>query len=122
MVERHPRVCHICGGKVIYTSNAKIYGKEYGNGKCYLCTKCGAYVGTCKFKPTEAVGLLADDQMRTLQKRCLIAFSLFWKNQKEKDKMQEKLAKELNISVAECNFGCMNLKTLTRAYKIIEEW
>ena len=48
MIDKYPTVCNLCGGKVIYTSNARIYGKEYGSGKCYLCTNCGAYVGTHK--------------------------------------------------------------------------
>lgn len=61
---KYPKICNICGGKVIYCSNAEIYGVEYGSGKCYLCTKCGAYVGTHKPRPKEALGLLADEQMR----------------------------------------------------------
>ena len=42
----YPKTCNICGGEVIYTTNDKIYGKRYGSGYCYLCTNCGAYVGT----------------------------------------------------------------------------
>ena len=30
MIDKYPTVCNLCGGKVIYTSNARIYGKEYG--------------------------------------------------------------------------------------------
>ncbi len=44
MLER-PKVCRYCGSPVVFTSNAEIYGKEYGNGKCYLCRKCKAFVG-----------------------------------------------------------------------------
>lgn len=29
----HPNVCNICGGNVIYTDNANIYGRPYGSGK-----------------------------------------------------------------------------------------
>ena len=68
MIDKYPTVCNLCGGKVIYTSNARIYGKEYGSGKCYLCTNCGAYVGTHKPRPREALGLLADAKMRTGKK------------------------------------------------------
>lgn len=32
MLER-PKVCRYCGSPVVFTSNAEIYGKEYGNGK-----------------------------------------------------------------------------------------
>lgn len=44
MLER-PKVCRYCGSPVVFTSNAEIYGKEYGNDKCYLCRKCKAFVG-----------------------------------------------------------------------------
>lgn len=63
-MDLHPTVCNLCGGSVVYTSNAEIYGREYGSGKCYLCTQCGAYVGTHKPRPQEALGLLADERMR----------------------------------------------------------
>ena len=65
-IDLHPKKCNICGGLVIYTNNNLIYGKSYGSGKCYLCTQCGSYVGTHEPRPTEALGLLADSQMRTL--------------------------------------------------------
>lgn len=44
LVEK-PKLCRYCGHEVVFTSNAEIYGKEYGNGKCYLCRNCGAFVG-----------------------------------------------------------------------------
>lgn len=71
-IDLHPKKCNICGGLVIYTNNNLIYGKSYGSGKCYLCTQCGSYVGTHEPRPTEALGLLADSQMRTLKKKCHI--------------------------------------------------
>lgn len=42
---KKPHICRYCGHEVVFTSNAEIYGKEYGNGKCYLCKNCGAFVG-----------------------------------------------------------------------------
>jgi hypothetical protein len=35
MIDLHPSSCNICGGETEYISNAGIYGKEYGSGKCY---------------------------------------------------------------------------------------
>jgi len=77
-IDLHPKKCNICGGLVIYTNNNLIYGKSYGSGKCYLCTQCGSYVGTHEPRPTEALGLLADSQMRTLKKKCHSIFDEFW--------------------------------------------
>lgn len=64
MIDLYPRKCNLCGGDVIYTSNSRIYGREYGSGKCYYCTKCHAYVGTHKPEPRKALGLLANPEMR----------------------------------------------------------
>lgn len=54
---KHPTVCNICGGKVSYVSNARVYGSRYGSGWCYLCESCGAYVGTHGPRPREALGI-----------------------------------------------------------------
>ena len=60
MINTQPKICNICGGKVIYTSNAAVYhGRQYGSGYCYLCLNCGAYA-----RPKEALRLLADASMR----------------------------------------------------------
>ena len=45
LILEKPTVCRYCGSPVVFTSNAEIYGKEYGNGKCFLCRNCKAYVG-----------------------------------------------------------------------------
>ena len=50
-VDTHPTTCNLCGGQVIYTSNERVYGRKYGSGYCYLCTCCGAYVGTHEPRP-----------------------------------------------------------------------
>ena len=89
-IDLHPKKCNICGGLVIYTNNNLIYGKSYGSGKCYLCTQCGSYVGTHEPRPTEALGLLADSQMRTLKKKChfrrILELWFQWKTKKISEK------------------------------------
>ena len=69
-MDLNPTVCNLCGGRVIYTSNAQIYGKEYGSGRCSLCTKCGSYVSTHRHRPREAMGILANRDMREFKKVC----------------------------------------------------
>lgn len=32
MIDLHPITCNLCGGKVVYTSNAAIYGRSCGSG------------------------------------------------------------------------------------------
>ena len=120
----HPTICNLCGGKVIYASNSLIYGREYGSGKMYLCTKCGAYVGTHKSRPEEAFGVLADKEMRDMKMKCHALFDEKWKNQKNRRKARKKaykeLAERLGISVDKCHFGYFDMDLLNKAYAILK--
>ena len=84
MVDLHPKTCNLCRGKVVLVPNAKVYGKSYGSGMCYLCTKCGAFVGTHEPRPDEALGLLADSRMRNTKKRCHALFDRHWSDKEQK--------------------------------------
>lgn len=124
MIEKYPKWCNICGGKVIYTSNAKVYhGKEYGSGKCYLCTECGAYVGTHEPRPKEALGLLANERMRKAKMACHDIFDSKWKGKnqarKKRNEMYAWLADKLGIKVEDCHFGHFDMDMLIKAYYIL---
>ena len=126
-VNLQPTKCNICGGRVVYTSNADIYSKEYGSGKCYLCTTCQAYVGTHKPRPKEALGLLADPNMRKGKRMCHDIFDNKWQSLKGKQRSKVRremywwLSRQLEIDVADCHFGHFDIATLRRAYKILLE-
>lgn len=124
MINTHPTRCNICGGPVTYGSNARVYGREYGSGYCYLCERCGAYVGTHKPRPREALGLLADEPMRTGKKMCHAIFDSFWKGKPEAGKKRHDLyrwlAHEMEIPVEDCHFGYFDIGQLRRAYIILQ--
>lgn len=124
MIKLYPTVCNLCGGHVRYTSNAEIYGREYGSEKCYLCERCGAYVGTHKPRPREALGLLANARMRKGKMCCHELFDAMWrgkpKERKKRNDLYKWLAKEMGISIEECHFGYFNLKQLEEAYRILK--
>ena len=123
---KHPTTCNLCGGKVVYTSNSKIYGREYGSGKCYLCTECGAYVGTHKPRPKEALGLLANKEMRDMKMKCHALFDEKWKGEKNRRNARKKgykaLADQLGIPVDNCHFGYFDMAMLNKAYEILQSW
>ena len=125
MIDKYPTTCNLCGGKVIYTSNAQIYGKEYGSGKCYLCTSCGAYVGTHKPPPREALGLLAEARIRTGKQMCHSIFDSKWKGKPKAHKKRQDLyrwrAQRMDIPIDDCHFGYFDLTQLRKAYKILLE-
>ena len=95
VIDLHPTTCNLCGGPVIYTSNAAIYGKEYGSGKCYLCLDCGAYTGTHKPRPREALGLFADESMRKGKMACHAIFDKMWLGKPTKTRVQRVADQEL---------------------------
>ena len=128
MIDLHPAKCNLCGGTVEYASNAKIYGKKYGSGKCYICLTCKAYVGTHKPRPAEALGILADAEMRLWKIKCHALFDKLWKSELHnknrgksyyRDKYYGLLAAALGIGKAECHFGYFGLDMLKRAYEVL---
>lgn len=124
LINLNPEICNICYGEVIYTTNDKVYGKRYGSGYCYFCTSCKAYVGTHKPRPKEALGLLANKEMRNMRSRCHYLFDQFWegKNKQTRESAYAKLAQALGIELADCHFGYFNLEQLKKAYDIISRW
>lgn len=123
MIDKYPKTCNLCGGSVIFTSNAVIYGREYGSGRCYLCTKCSAFVGTHKPWPREAMGLLADARMRKGKKLCHSLLDPFWrgkpKAQKKRQDLYFWLSTQLDIPFEDCHFGHFDLERLRAAYRIL---
>lgn len=137
MIDLQPTKCNLCGGEVEYITNDKIYGKKYGSGWCYHCKQCGAYVGTHKPRPREALGILANDEMRNWKQWCHNLFDRLWKGvpayvkadgtkvNRVKPKMSRThayylLAKEMNIPLRECHFGYFDIPKLKRAYAILK--
>ena len=127
-MDLEPKICNICGGKVAYISNSKIYGREYGSGKMYYCMDCGAYVGTHIPRPREAFGLLANAEMRNMKKKCHELFDKLWQNEPTSHKKHiarraayKWLAEELGISVENCHFGYFDMEMLEKAYLILSQ-
>jgi hypothetical protein len=120
-----PKVCNLCGGEVIYTTNKIIYGKEYGNGKIYYCVNCHAYVGTHKDEPQKALGILADHEMRELKIKCHELFDKRWKESENKSKARKEqyvwLSERMGIPLKECHFGWFDKDQLLKAISILNE-
>lgn len=123
MINSHPTKCNLCGGRVVFISNARVYGREYGSGKCYYCMQCGAFVGTHEPRPTEARGILADRKMRYAKKRVHDVFDAYWKDAKHRNRqrsaMYEWLAKQMNIKAEDCHIGFFTCEQLEQAFKIL---
>ena len=123
MINERPKTCNLCGGEVVLIPNSQIYGKSYGSGFCYYCKECGAYVGTHKKRPYDALGILADKDMRFMKMRCHDLFDLKWKDKRNKHHARElaytRLAKKMGIAKDDCHFGYFDMEQLRQAYEIL---
>lgn len=117
--EKRPKKCPYCGGEVKYTSNAEIYGKEYGNGRCYLCKNCDAYTGVHN-NTDVALGILANKEMRKLKNECHNLFDKLWTNRTERNEYYYKLSKIMNTTREHCHFGHFDTEELKQALKILK--
>lgn len=113
-------VCPYCGSHVILTSNSAIYGREYGNGKCYKCTKCDAYVGV-HTGTRIPLGRLANKELRELKKKCHALFDPMWKSgEKSRGECYRWLSGKLQIPLRECHFGWFDKEQLLQSLNILE--
>lgn len=118
-----PTQCNICGSKnVRYTTNDEVYGKIYGNGGCYLCDDCKAYVGVHDTKNKKPLGRLANKEMRQLKMKCHYKFDKFWKQAdfKRRD-CYGYLAEKLDLRLRETHFGWFDTEYLNKAIDILEQ-
>lgn len=124
MVSKYPKVCNLCGGKVEFISNDALYGRRYGSGFAYLCTRCGAYVGTHnKGYKREALGILANKEMRDWKMKCHALFDAQYQGKRTtRSDCYFRLSKALKIDPKECHFGYFDIPMLKRAYELLDTY
>lgn len=114
------KICPFCGHEVVKTSNKEIYGKEYGNGVCYLCRNCKASVGT--HPDGRPLGVLANREMKILKKACHDLFDYVWKTDKmPRNTAYEILSEKLQIDIKDCHFGHFDTEKLLQALEILSD-
>lgn len=117
-----PKICPYCGHDVVLTSNKELYGKVYGNGKCYLCRNCKASVGTHDGQRNKPLGILATREMKVLKKCCHDLFDPIWKMKKRyRGEAYQILANKLGIDLRDCHFGHFDTPMLLKAIVILSD-
>jgi hypothetical protein len=103
------KYCPYCDKPTEYVDSKIIYGKSYG--MVYMCTPCKAWVGTHKSDNTQALGRLADSQLREAKKTAHEHFDKLWKNGKfERNEAYKKLSNYLNIEGDLCHIGMFDVE------------
>ena len=115
-----PTICRYCGSPVVYTSNAEIYGREYGEGRCYLCRNCRAFVGVHPGTYTP-LGTLANEELRRYRKAAHFWFDKIWKSPTRittRDKAYKWLSKELGLPKEETHIGMFEKEQCEKVMEI----
>lgn len=115
-----PTICPFCGHRVVYTSNAAIYGRVYGNGMCYKCTNCDSYVGC--HPNGQPLGTLGNKQTRDLRHKCHNIFDTTWRlGHLDRNYCYTYLANRLGIPRSECHFAYFDIPMLTRVLEVLPQ-
>lgn len=117
-----PKNCRYCNNEVVYTSNSEIYGKEYGNGKCYLCKNCKAFVGT-HTGTIYPLGTLANNELRKWRNETHLWFDKIWRNHKNssRERTYNWLSIELNIPLHETHIGLFEIEQCKKTIELTKE-
>ncbi len=117
-----PKICRYCGNEVVFTSNAEIYGREYGNGKCYLCRRCRAFVGvhTGTIIP---LGTLANDELRNARKQAHNEFDKLWKGPTRRMTRYNAygwLSKEMNLKRKDTHIALFEVEQCKKVVELLK--
>lgn len=109
------QMCPYCGNASKLIDSKEKYGKSYG--WMYICWDCDAYVGTHK-GTTEALGRLANKQLREWKKSTHRYFDPIWESQVRKGVPKhearaaayEWLSKKMGIPIEETHIGMFTIE------------
>ncbi|AAY53453.1 gp150 [Listeria phage P100] len=121
MKKEIPTKCPLCQGNIKYTSNADLYGKEYGNGMCYMCTSCRASSGVVSLSSREPSSTISDKPMKILKKACYGLLDQASRScHTDQDDIMEQLAVLMKVSVDDL-FNWLTKGELLKATAILSD-
>jgi hypothetical protein len=110
------KVCPYCKQDTVFTDSAAVYGRSYG--MIYWCKPCGAYVGVHK-GTSNALGRLANKELRELKKKAHAAFDPLWKDKfMSRDVAYKWLSNKLNIPLEFTHIGMFGEDTCKKVIEI----
>lgn len=131
--------CPFCGSAVEFKSNAIIYGREFGPGFAYICSKfpeCDSYVGChgdkayvedrgiitndLRWMP---LGTLANKELREIRKSVHVMIDPYWQTKKiSRGKLYRILARELNLDEQDTHIAMFDKATCQKILDHFYEW
>lgn len=114
------KICPYCFEKTKYVDSSVVYnGVSYG--MIYHCSPCKAWVGVHK-GTDQALGRLANAELRTLKKQAHAYFDRLWQNGKMDRKQAYKwLSGELGLTKDQTHIGMFNVTTCLKVINLSHE-
>lgn len=122
-------ICPYCSSETEYTDSLEVYSKSYG--MIYICKPCDAWVGTHKGDPTQALGRVANAELRELKTQVHKLFDPLWEKavkvrgwskQKARSSAYSWLAKRMLLPVEQCHIGMFDIERCQKAIKILQQY
>lgn len=120
------KVCPYCDKPTVHCNDAVIYGRTYGS-MMYVCITCDAYVGCHKPRPTEALGRLANKELREAKIKAHAAFDNLWRRKMSQGNISKSkarrfayswLSKAMKIPVEYCHIGFMDVAECKKVVEV----
>lgn len=108
----------VVSGKDIYEHRPDLWSKKIW--RCPNHPDC--YVGSHE-KSGEALGVMADKNLRELKMKAHSIFDPWWKSRRvNRYRCYSRLANEMGIDINDCHFGHFKEEQLKKAIELIQDW
>lgn len=116
----HAKICPYCKSETKIISETEVYGREYKGRAVIACKNfpdCDSYVGT--HEDGEALGRLADKNLRDRKKAAHYWFDKIWKEGfRKRSKMYHKMSEMLQLDAKYTHIGMFSEITCIK----VESW
>lgn len=120
-------VCPYCNNKTEHVPDTEVYNQSYG-GMIYLCRNCDAYVGCHKTRPTEALGRLANSELRAAKIQAHYYLDNLWQRKTgitkghARGKAYKWLRGEMGLTSELCHIGMFDVEQCKQVVEICKPY
>lgn len=123
------KVCPYCQKTTEHVEDIEIYCRSFG-GMCYWCRSCRAYVGCHKSRPDEALGRLANAELRAAKVLAHQYFDNLWQRRIDSEttkghargKAYKWLREQMQIEKQYCHIGMFDIAECNRVVEICKPY
>lgn len=121
------QVCPYCGQDTEHVHSSEVYKRTHG--MIYICRDCQAWVGCHKSKPDEALGMIANAELRAWRRRAHFYFDHLWRRKihqeglvrsHARNKGYKWLREEMGLTKFTCHIARFDIERCQQAITICE--